>query len=52
MVTKVTFNPETGYGDPLRIKVIPDFSLRFVDEEFTAENDVITKIQVCSPCMS
>jgi hypothetical protein len=30
----------------LRIKVIPDFSLRFVDEEFAAENAVISKIQV------
>lgn len=36
---------ESGYGDPLRIKVIPDFSLRFVDEEFKEANEKIARIQ-------
>jgi len=36
---------ETGYGDPLGIKAIPDFSLRFVDEEYKDANDTIAKIQ-------
>jgi hypothetical protein len=36
---------ENGYGDPLRVKVIPDFSFRFVDSAFAAENATITTIQ-------
>lgn len=34
-----------SYGDPLRIKVIPDFSLRFVDETYTEANQAIERIQ-------
>ena len=42
---QVVHDIESGYGDPLRIKVIPDFSLRFVDEEFKEANQKIQQIQ-------
>lgn len=38
---------EYGYGDPLRIKAIPDFSIRLVDESFAEGNTAIAAIQVC-----
>ncbi len=36
---------ENGYGDPLRVKVIPDFSFRIVDSAFAGENATIGNIQ-------
>jgi len=38
---KIVHDIEYGYGDPLRIKVIPDFSLRFVDENYVEANKTI-----------
>lgn len=35
---------EYGYGDPLRTKVIPDFSFRIVDDTYAKENEQIKKI--------
>eukprot|EP00301_Raphidiophrys_heterophryoidea_P001213 c10592_g1_i1.p1 GENE.c10592_g1_i1~~c10592_g1_i1.p1 ORF type:complete len:348 (-),score=86.20 c10592_g1_i1:28-1035(-) len=37
---------ETGYGDPLRVKATPDFSIRFLDDSFATENVQISEIQV------
>ncbi|EDQ91547.1 uncharacterized protein MONBRDRAFT_31533 [Monosiga brevicollis MX1] len=36
---------ESGYGDPLRVKVIPDFSIRFLDMDYKDANDTIAAIQ-------
>jgi hypothetical protein len=36
---------EDGYGDPLRIKAIPDFSFRFEDEDYHEDNKTIVAIQ-------
>ena len=35
-----------GYGEPLRCKAIPQFSVRIKDASFAAENDTIIRIQV------
>jgi len=42
---QIVHDIESGYGDPLRIKVIPDFSLRFVDETYQKANEKINEIQ-------
>lgn len=36
---------EYGYGDPLRIKIIPDFSIRLLDDEYTDANKQIETVQ-------
>lgn len=36
---------ETGYGDPLRVKATPDFSIRFLDDTYDEENKTIASIQ-------
>jgi len=36
---------ETGYGDPLRVKAIPDFSLRVADDSARHVNDTIQHLQ-------
>ena len=33
-----------GYGDPLRTKVTPEFSIRLMDESYAAENKTIAKV--------
>ena len=43
--SQVVHDIEYGYGDPLRVKVIPDFSLRFVDSKYSAANTAIGNIQ-------
>lgn len=42
---QVVHDIEDGYSDPLRVKQCPDFSLRFLDETYHTENDVIKEIQ-------
>jgi len=42
---QIVHDIEYGYGDPLRIKVIPDYSLRFVDNEYEKSNQKIASIQ-------
>ena len=42
---QIVHDIETGYGDPLRVKATPDFSLRFLDETYSQENATIAKIQ-------
>eukprot|EP00733_Pompholyxophrys_punicea_P002443 Pompholyxophrys_punicea_v1_NODE_1910_length_510_cov_2.408791.p1 type:complete len:103 gc:universal NODE_1910_length_510_cov_2.408791:427-119(-) len=42
---QVVHDIEYGYGDPLRVKVIPDFSIRFVDEKYASANQTISEIQ-------
>merc|ERR1719161_2675195 len=42
---QVVHDIETGYGDPLRVKATPDYSLRFLDETYAAENAQIADIQ-------
>ena len=36
---------ETGYGDPLRVKATPDFSIRFLDDTYDEQNKTIASIQ-------
>jgi len=36
---------EYGYADPLRTKIIPDFSFRFVDDTYHTENEFISKVK-------
>jgi len=36
---------ETGYGDPMRVKAIPDFSIRFKDSEFAEANATMVTIK-------
>lgn len=42
---QIVHDIETGYGDPLRMKATPDFSLRFLDDTFAKENETIRDIQ-------
>ncbi len=42
---QIVHDIESDYGDPLRVKVIPDFSIRFLDEEYQEENQEIEKIK-------
>ena len=42
---QIVHDIETGYGDPLRVKATPDFSLRFLDDTYAKENETIAKIQ-------
>jgi len=42
---QIVHDIESGYGDPLRVKVIPDFSLRFVDETYAEANQTMSQIQ-------
>lgn len=42
---QIVHDIESGYGDPTRTKIIPDFSIRFLDETFSKENDQIDKIK-------
>eukprot|EP01006_Ploeotia_vitrea_P029425 TRINITY_DN61974_c0_g1_i1.p1 TRINITY_DN61974_c0_g1~~TRINITY_DN61974_c0_g1_i1.p1 ORF type:complete len:550 (-),score=88.97 TRINITY_DN61974_c0_g1_i1:1577-3226(-) len=42
---QVLHDIETGYGDPLRTKAIPDFSLRFEDADYQKNNETIREIQ-------
>lgn len=37
--------PRYGYGDPLRTKVTPEFSIRLMDESYAAENKTISKVK-------
>lgn len=41
---QVVHDIEDGYFDPLRCKQGPDFSIRFVDETYSEQNDAIKKI--------
>ncbi|CAK0782642.1 hypothetical protein CVIRNUC_005841 [Coccomyxa viridis] len=43
--TQLVHDIEYGYGDPLRTKVTPEFSIRLMDESYAAENKTISKIQ-------
>ena len=36
---------EYGYGDPLRVKVSPEFSLRLQDADYAPQNATISRIQ-------
>jgi hypothetical protein len=42
---QIVHDMEYGYADPLRTKVIPDFSIRFVDNSFNKENKYIEMVQ-------
>jgi hypothetical protein len=42
---QIVHDIETGYGDPFRMKATPDFSLRFLDESYSKENQIIREIQ-------
>lgn len=42
---QIVHDIETGYGDPLRMKATPDFSLRFLDDTYAKENTTIREIQ-------
>lgn len=42
---QIVHDIEYDYGDPLRVKVIPDFSIRFLDDEYKEENQEIEKIK-------
>ena len=42
---QIVHDIETGYGDPLRVKATPDFSLRFLDDTYQQENKLIADIQ-------
>jgi hypothetical protein len=42
---QIVHDIETGYGDPLRMKATPDFSIRFLDETYSKENQTIREIQ-------
>ncbi len=41
-----------GYGDPLRTKVTPEFSIRLMDESYAAENKTISKVGLCIPLLT
>ena len=41
-----------GYGDPLRSKVTPEFSIRIMDESYAAENKTISKVGLCIPLLT
>lgn len=42
---QVVHDIEEGYSDPLRVKQGPDFSLRFLDTTYAAQNNTIKDIQ-------
>ncbi|EIE20277.1 hypothetical protein COCSUDRAFT_67562 [Coccomyxa subellipsoidea C-169] len=42
---QIVHDIEYGYGDPLRTKVSPEFSIRLQDQDYAAENATIAKIQ-------
>lgn len=42
---QVVHDMEYGYGDPLRTKVIPSFSIRFEDTSYKKENTYIEKVK-------
>ena len=42
---QIVHDIETGYGDPLRVKATPDFSLRFLDDTYRTQNATIKTIQ-------
>jgi len=42
---QIVHDIEDGYSDPLRAKQGPDFSLRFLDDTFSAQNKTIKVIQ-------
>eukprot|EP00899_Mesostigma_viride_P019936 jgi/Mesvir1/27944/Mv20155-RA.1 len=42
---QIVHDIETGYSDPLRVKQGPDFSVRFLDEQYAAANTTIASIQ-------
>lgn len=42
---QVVHDIEYGYGDPLRCKVQPEFSLRILDDSYAKENKKISQIQ-------
>lgn len=42
---QIVHDIEYGYGDPLRTKIIPDFSLRFLDKGYDKENKTINTIK-------
>jgi hypothetical protein len=42
---QIVHDIEYGYGDPLRAKVIPDFSLRFLDSKYSEENKTLDEIR-------
>jgi len=42
---QIVHDIEDGYGDPLRTKIIPDFSLRFVDDSYSKQNTTIEAIK-------
>ncbi|BDA45526.1 hypothetical protein COCOBI_07-3130 [Coccomyxa sp. Obi] len=42
---QIVHDIEYGYGDPLRCKVSPEFSIRLQDQDYAAENATISKIQ-------
>eukprot|EP01025_Chloroclados_australasicus_P058244 TRINITY_DN7297_c0_g1_i1.p1 TRINITY_DN7297_c0_g1~~TRINITY_DN7297_c0_g1_i1.p1 ORF type:complete len:634 (+),score=93.26 TRINITY_DN7297_c0_g1_i1:202-1902(+) len=41
---QVVHDIESGYGEPLRSKVVPQYSIRLLDESFAAENKKIEEI--------
>lgn len=43
---QIVHDIETGYADPLRTKVIPEFSLRILDNKYVNENKIIEEIRV------
>ena len=43
---------EYGYGDPLRTKCSPEFSIRLMDEAYAAENATIQKVALRSTTRS
>ena len=47
---QIVHDIETGYGDPLRVKATPDFSLRFLDDTYAKENETMGMIKelLCS----
>ncbi len=42
---QIVHDIEYGYGDPLRVKVTPDFSLRFLDNSYSEENETIDDVR-------
>lgn len=42
---QVVHDIEYGYGDPLRTKCTPEFSIRLMDEAYAAENATIQKVR-------
>jgi hypothetical protein len=42
---QIVHDIEYGYGDPLRVKIIPDFSLRFLDEQYSKQNQRLQEVR-------